>query len=101
MKPQETELNAISTPISEFVESVKVAASRDNTYQALWTRVLTDPTNTNHFSIRRDLLLYKHIVVVPEDAYLRRAIFEKTHATPMGGHSGHKGTISRIARSFY
>lgn len=38
---------------------------------------------------------------MPNDIRLRRLLFSEAHSSTEGGHSGQKGTIARLSRSFY
>lgn len=57
-------------------------------------------TDNSHFSITQGILYFKGRIVIPEEVGLRTLLFEEYHASPLGGHSGVKGTLTRLAAAF-
>ncbi|MCH83963.1 transposon Tf2-1 polyprotein, partial [Trifolium medium] len=57
-------------------------------------------TVSSAFSIRQGVLYYKDRLFIPAKSLLRAQILHELHSTPEGGHSGIRGTLSRVAASF-
>lgn len=95
------ELNIVSFPMSSILNKIREAGDIDDEYRRLRASILTDDNHNPNFSIRKDLILYKDAIVVPNNPNIRKMVFSETHATPIGGHSGQKKTLSRLSRNFY
>lgn len=46
-------------------------------------------------------LLFHNAIVLSNNNIIKQSIFDEGHLTTFGGHSGQKGIISHITRSFY
>lgn len=68
--------------------------------QALIAKQQEGKLSDHLFSVAQDILHYKGRIFVPQESNLRAAIIEEFHNSPLGGHSGVKGTLARIAASF-
>lgn len=55
---------------------------------------------SGHFSIKQGILYFKDRIFVPLESGLRPALLQEFHASVIGGHSGIKGTLTRITGSF-
>jgi hypothetical protein len=67
---------------------------------SLLTKFHQEESSSSHFTIKQGLLYYKDRLFIPQETGLRPIILQKLHATPIGGHSGNKGTLTRISSSF-
>ena len=67
---------------------------------SLLTKFYQDDSGRSQFAVKQGLLYYKDRLFIPQETGLRSAILQELHSTPVGGHSGNKGTLTRIASSF-
>lgn len=91
----------ISAPSCPIVEQLKTFYSQHLAGQKLIRKLANDSTMQQQFTFRSGLLYFGDRLFVPKDTQLSHAILEEFHATPMGGHSGIKATLSRISPMFY
>lgn len=52
------------------------------------------------FSVKNGVLYYRDQLFIPEETNLRKSLIEEFHSSPVGGHSGVKGTLHRLAAVF-
>ena len=55
----------------------------------------------SHYSVHDGLVYFKQRLYIPEATNLREMLLAEYHLSPMGGHSGIKATLARLAASFY
>jgi len=85
-----------------FHEGLLKAADTDQTYLATLKALLTGDSKVDtHFSIAKDLLLYKNRLYIPKDEGLRRTIMEAEHDSKIAGHFGTYKSIGRVRANFY
>ncbi|KAL0413691.1 UNVERIFIED_CONTAM: hypothetical protein Sradi_1570800 [Sesamum radiatum] len=54
-----------------------------------------------HFSEQHGLVFYHTRLFVPEQMDLRQSLISEFHSSAVGGHSGARATMARLAASFY
>lgn len=55
--------------------------------------------SASSFSTRQGLLYFRDRLFIPLESGLRTLLLQEAHASPTGGHSGVKGTLTRLAAS--
>jgi len=85
-----------------FHEALMKAADSDQTYLSRLKALLKgDSKGDTNFSIKKDLLLYKHRWYIRKDEGLRRTIMEAEHDSKIAGHFGTYKTIGMVRANFY
>lgn len=59
-----------------------------------------DPNSLPGYSFNSGRLKFQNRLVLGLDSDLRRKFLEEFHSSPIGGHSGIRGTYERINQSF-
>jgi hypothetical protein len=57
-------------------------------------------TLNSAFQFKQGLLFHKGRLFIPLEANLRNQLLTEFHSTPIGGHSGVRGTLARLTTSF-
>lgn len=55
---------------------------------------------TTPFSIQQGLLYYQDRLFIPLETGLHQQLILEHHSTPQGGHSGNKGTLTKLTAIF-
>lgn len=96
-----SEFYAVSSPVLNFVEQLRLFYETNSEGQALLTKWQQDPHMREHFHLRNGLLYFGERLFIPTECRLQNAILTEFHSSPLGGHSGIRATLARIAASFY
>ncbi|KAL0430619.1 UNVERIFIED_CONTAM: Transposon Ty3-I Gag-Pol polyprotein [Sesamum radiatum] len=64
-------------------------------------RLLSNVSSTSKYSFRDGLLYYCQRLFIPLASGVVPLLLSEFHSSPMGGHSGTKATLARLAASFY
>lgn len=100
-EPNNAELLAISSPVLGLVDRIKQFYLQHGNGQALIAKWHEDPDKRSKFNFIDGLLYVGERLYVPDACGLQTPILHEFHASPLGGHSGTKATLARIAASFY
>lgn len=64
------ELNLLSAPISSVLQKIRKVRDSDQDYRQLRASILTRENVDQNYTIRRDMILYKDTIVVPNNQEL-------------------------------
>jgi hypothetical protein len=92
--------SAISVCEPEFLEQLRKFYLTDPIGQALITKFQGQTNMQSPFAVHQGLLYYHTRLFIPLETTLREQLLTEFHSTPLGGHSGVRGTIARLAASF-
>jgi len=81
-------------------QSVVVGYQADTQASTLLTKLATNATSVNNFSLVDGLLKYKNRIWVDNNQALQLQHIQDLHSSPLGGHSGVPATIKRIQELF-
>lgn len=68
--------------------------------RALFSKFQHALADDTQFTIQMGILHFKGRLFIPSETNLRKVLFDEYHASPGGGHSGVKGTLTRLATAF-
>jgi hypothetical protein len=88
---------AITSCQPNLLQQLKTFYETHQVGQLLLTKALE---GNSPLTVRNGLLYSKDRLFIPLETLLRPSIIHEMHATPTGGHSGVKGTLTRVAASF-
>jgi hypothetical protein len=89
---EEISLAVISYPTFDWLQKVKSSYLTDPEMNELLQKFQTGVLPSSKFSIRDDILLYKHRLYV--GLTLREQVLHFVHASPIAGHSGYDKTMA-------
>lgn len=94
-------LFAISSPVLTFMDQLRSFYSNHLEGLALISKWHIEPQMPPQFRLCDGLLYFGDRLFIPEACQLQDALLKEYHASPLGGHSGTKATLARLAASFY
>jgi hypothetical protein len=62
--------------------------------------LVTNTSTQQHFTFQQGVLYFKGKKFIPAETALRDTLLQEFHTSPIGGHSGVTGTISRLSSAF-
>lgn len=92
-------LAVISYPTLDWLQKVKSTYLTDPKMNEMFQKFQAGVSPSSKFSIRDDILLYKHILYIGFP--LREKVLHFIHASPVAGHSGYDKTMAQARRDFY
>lgn len=98
---EEAVFHSLSSPTSPITSQLQQFFSQHPEGQKLISKLGADPVMQQKFSLKSGLLYFQDRLFIPKDSQLIPPILQEFHASPMGGHSGIKATLSRISAVFY
>ena len=92
---------AWSQPLCRLVEEIKQAQAADPVLSRVLQGEPPADTFTNKISTKGGILYVGDRLLVPKNSELITKILLELHSSPVGGHSGVKRTVARIATNFF
>jgi len=97
----DSHLFVLSMPRFLFLEELCKALLTSAEFVQLFKEVQNDSNVPAHYSIHRDLLLYKGKIWLNHDNPFIPVLLEEFHNTPLSVHTGVAKTLSRLQHNFY
>ncbi|MBW0553429.1 hypothetical protein O181_093144, partial [Austropuccinia psidii MF-1] len=87
---------------SNFIDSIKKALWKDPQYRSI-LQDLGKGKSVQDYSLdsSSQLLLFKDVVVVPNDPTAQYSILQKWHESPLAGHPGQEKTLKLVKKDFH
>lgn len=96
-----TEFLANSSPVPTFVEKLRKFYMQVPKGIALMRKWHDDPNMRLQFKLCDMQLYFGERLFIPEACQLQTELLKEFHSSPLGGYSGIKATLARLAASFY
>lgn len=94
-------MNAVSGPTFPLLNDLQQALRQDATAQTIIEQITSGTSTNPKFTFRNDLLFWGNRLYVPDNVELQNKIIDELHNSKIGGHSGIKATVSRVASNFF
>jgi hypothetical protein len=97
----EATLSAISVPVVDWVDNLKLQYQQDPELLKLINQWQSNTLDSYKFSMRQGLLLFKNRIHLGGAVDLHLQVLNFVHCDPVIGHSGNERTMQRAIRDFY
>lgn len=97
--PSLTYIQAVSEAQPLMLEQLRIFYASDPVGQQL-TRKFTSLKPDSPFKLHQGLWFYKGRLFIPSETQFRTQLLQEFHTSPVGGHSGVKGTLARLTAAF-
>lgn len=94
-------IQALNVVVPEWITQVLASYNLDDKCKLLLTKLSVNAQAQPPFSLQGGLLRYKDRLYIGKDLVLQHQLMETFHASPLGGHSGERGTYHRLKLIFY
>ena len=89
-----------------IIQPNRIAESRDEwkNDEEIWTfiqKLQQDPSASNTFRWKDDMLRYKDRVYLGKSSQLNKKVLSEFHSSSIGGHSGFLKTYHRVKKDFF
>lgn len=91
----------INSPTLPILDAMQKFYTNTTEGRKLITKVQQNTEMQQKFTYKSGLLYFKDRIFIPQNSDLSQALLTEFHASPMGGHSGIKATLSRLSSVFY
>ena len=100
-EPAKALLCAISELQEDWIEDARSKWKNDPGTQNLIQNLQQDPSMSEKFVWKGDVLWYKDRLYLCKNSILKNRVLSELHASPVGGHSGFLKTYHRIKHDFF
>jgi hypothetical protein len=97
----EATLSAIFVPVVDWMDNLKLQYQQDSELLKLFNQWQSNILNSQKFSMRQGLLLFKNRIHLGGAVDLHLQVLNFVHCDSVVGHSGYERTIQRAIRDFY
>lgn len=97
--PSLTYIQVVSEAQPLMLEQLRIFYASDPVGQQL-TRKFTSLKPDSPFKLHQGLWFYKGRLFIPSETQFRTQLLQEFHTSPVGGHSGVKGTLARLTAAF-
>jgi hypothetical protein len=97
----EATLSAISVPVVDWVDNLKLQYQQDPELLKLINQWQSNTLDSYKFSMWQGLLLFKNRIHLGGAVDLHLQVLNFVHCDPVIGHSGNERTMQRAIRDFY
>jgi len=94
-------LCGISIIRPDWINEARDEWKNDKEVLALIQNIQQDPSTSDTFSWKNDLLWYKDQLYLCKNSQLKQNIFRELHTSPLGGHSGFLKMYHRVKKDFF
>lgn len=94
-------LLAVSSPVPSLIVQLKRFYSQEAAGKALVDQWHSDSEFRGKFKLYDGLLYFGDRLFVPPESELQQRVLQELHSSPVGGHSGYRATLARVASGFY
>jgi len=98
---RDSQCNAITVCVPEWIEEVKQSYIQDKDSSKLLKKLAKDVGSTPQYILKDGLIKHGSKIYVGSSTNMRLQLLETFHQSALGGHSGTKATYQRIKRIFY
>lgn len=91
--------SSLSTCQPLLIQQLQDFYSTHDVSQALIIK-FSRPSTNEAFSVRQGILYFKWRLFVPAETDLWPKLIAEFHGSPLGGHSGFRGTMQRLTAAF-
>jgi len=98
---EEITLSLLSVLTPSWTTGLKQQYEEDEDLKQLLSRWHSQELDSQRYSLRDGLLLYKHRILLGQSPQLKDQVLTFLHSDPSAGHSGYEKTLHRAKRDFY
>lgn len=96
-----SQLNMITLLIAEWMKDVSDTYINDEEVHQRIQGYCVSTTADANFSYKQGILRYKDKLFIGKTGDLKKKLFQEMHDSPLGGHSGVKGTLKILQQYFF
>jgi hypothetical protein len=98
---EEITLSLLSILTPSWTADLKQQNEEDEDLKQLMSQWQNHELDSQRYSLRDGLLLYKHRILLGQSPQLKGQVLNFIHSDPSAGHSSYEKTLHRAKRDFY